>query len=569
MRKAGRWILSGTLGVAAPWATALADEPSNTVQQRVDDQQLIHRQEQQRALEQQFMPDAPDVRFQSDASQMADRPFPEESPCFVIRDVHLSGLEALPARAQRDAWRQVLKAHHHCLGEQGINQLTSDLQDMLIERGWITTRVLIPDQDLSGGTLQLEIVPGRVGEISRGEGSTGYVTLSSAMPVRSGDLLDLRDVEQGLENLQRLPSVSAKVELVPGEQVGESDLVITRKQTHPVRFGAWLDDSGSNPTGLYQGGVMLAVDNPFSLSDLFYVTLSHDLSRSDKKHSRAYSAHYSVPYGYWLFGVTASDDDYYRTLASNRDVRYSGERKSLNLKLTRLLQRGTDYKTSMTAELLTRQSRNYTSLAGELGSQHRNTSAWRLGLTHRRYFGETTWDVGATYQRGIRGFGAHAAPEESSGEATAMAHIIGVSSQLNVPFTLGGQSFRYLTQYQFQRSNTPLTPQDQFAIGGRWTVRGFDGERLLSADGGWYWRNEVAWRTPWGLQELYAGIDHGEALGYSTYSLPGRQLTGAVVGVRGLAFDTSYDLFAGTPIRKPAGFETSSVTLGMSLSWQY
>lgn len=35
------------------------------------------------------------------------------------------------------------------------------------------------------------------------------------MPAREGELLDLRDIEQGLENLQRVPTVQAEMAIVP------------------------------------------------------------------------------------------------------------------------------------------------------------------------------------------------------------------------------------------------------------------------------------------------------------------------------------------------------------------
>lgn len=51
------------------------------------------------------------------------------------------------------------------------------------------------------------------------------------MPVREGEILDLRDIEQGLENLQRIPTVQAQMEIVPGDNPGESDIVIERIQS--------------------------------------------------------------------------------------------------------------------------------------------------------------------------------------------------------------------------------------------------------------------------------------------------------------------------------------------------
>jgi hemolysin activation/secretion protein len=153
------------------------------------------------------------------------------------------------------------------------------------------------------------------------------------------------------------------------------------------------------------------------------------------------------------------------------------------------------------------------------------------------------------------------------GDATALSKITQLSAQLDLPFDIGSQNFRYNVQYQRQISNTPLTPQDQFAIGNRWTVRGFDGERTLNASHGWYVRNDLAWSTPLPNQELYLGADYGEVGGYSSDYLIGKHLAGGVVA-RGSAFNTGYDLFAGTPFSKPDGF-TTSLTLGFNLNWSW
>ena len=140
-----------------------------------------------------------------------------------------------------------------------------------------------------------------------------------------------------------------------------------------------------------------------------------------------------------------------------------------------------------------------------------------------------------------------------------------MNASFNLPFTLAGQPFSYSFRYQRQLSNTPLTPQEQFAIGNRWTVRGFDGERTLNASNGWYIRNDLAWRTPLPEQELYLGMDYGEVGGAGSEYLVGRHLAGGVVGLRGQLFSTDYDVFIGRPFSKPTGFMTSDVTAGFNL----
>nr|WP_318381191.1 ShlB/FhaC/HecB family hemolysin secretion/activation protein [uncultured Enterobacter sp.] len=538
--------------------SALAAEPDN---------QFIIQQQRQRALEQQLTPPVPDVRLSTPSSSFGRIAFPTETPCFDIDHVKISGLDALPR------WLPLQhvanQAQGKCLGGKGINLLMSTLQNRLVDHGWITTRVLAPSQDLKSGTLKLAIVPGTVRHVKLTKESDDYIQLYSAFPAHEGTLLDLRDIEQGLENLQRLPTVEASMEILPGEKPGESDVVITRKQAKMWRLGLSLDDSGTNTTGRYQGGATLSLDNPFSLSDLLYVSASHDLDNKGGKGSKNYTAHYSVPFGYWMLGVTGSDFDYHQTIAGeNQDYRYSGKSKNLDVQLSRVLHRSGSQKTTFTYDVQAREIRSYVDDT-EVGVQRRQTAAWRAGLTHRHYIGQATLDAGISYQRGTRWFGAQPAPEEYFGEATALSKIIQISAGLDLPFEIGSQIFRYNMQFQRQMSNTPLTPQDQFAIGNRWTVRGFDGERTLSASHGWYVRNDVAWRTPLPNQELYLGADYGEVGGYSSEYLIGKHLAGGVVGLRGSAFNTGYDLFAGTPFSKPDGFSTSSATLGFNLNWSW
>ncbi|CAK9886713.1 MAG: Hemolysin transporter protein ShlB [Candidatus Erwinia impunctatus] len=443
------------------------------------------------------------------------------------------------------------------------------LQNRLIDSGYVTTRVLAPGQDLNSGTLKLTLVPGKIRQVMLTSESNRYVTLYNAFPPHAGELLDLRDIEQGLENLQRLPTVQASMKIVPGTQPGESDIVLLRTQNRFWRLGASLDDSGTRNTGHYQGGVTLSLDNPLSLSDLFYISATHDLNTQHNKGTRNYTGHYSVPFGYWLLSINANDYDYHQTISGlNDDIRYSGKSKSLGGQLSRVLHRNGSQKTTLTYDVTVRENKNFIADT-EIEAQRRLTSAWKLGLQHRHYFEWATLDAGISYQRGTRWFGARPAPEEWWGEGTALSKIVQFNTQLEIPFQIAGQRFHYNTQYSHQRSNTPLTPQDQFSIGVRWTVRGFDGERLLSADRGWYVRNDLGWYTPLPGQELYLGADYGEIGGRGSDDNIGKRLAGGVIGIRGSVLHTGYDLFAGVPFSKPDGYHTNPVTLGFNLNWNY
>ena len=408
-------------------------------------EQDIIQQQRQKAIEAQLQPQVPDVRIPTSATSYSRVSFPAEDPCFTIQHVTLNGKQDFPGWLPLQ--RLADQAQGRCLGVQGINLLMSTQQNRMIGSGYVTSRVLAPPQDLTKGTLTLQLVAGKVSHITRTESSDRYVTLFTALPSREGQLYDLRDTEQGLENLQRLPTVQADIALFPGSAPGESIMAVQWNQRKMWRLGASLDDSGSSTTGRYQGGVTLYLDNPLSLSDMLYASYNHDLQPGNDRGTRNFTGGYSVPFGYWLAGITTSDYTYHQTVAGAfSDYQYSGKSKSLNASLSRVLHRNGNQKTTLSYDVTTRETRNFVNDT-EVEVQRRQTSAWKLGLQHRHYIGSATLDAGVSYQRGTRWLGAQPAPEEYWGEATALSKIIQFNAQLAVPFSLLKQKFSFNSQY--------------------------------------------------------------------------------------------------------------------------
>lgn len=543
-------------------------------------QEIIRQQERERALRQQ-MEVTPDVRLESAKPEREAQTLShDESPCFVIKTIALRGEASYSfrwvlAQANRTAQGQDDSALSRCLGTQGINLVMRRIQDAIVGRGYVTTRVLAEPQDLASGVLTLTLVPGRVRDVRFTDDSSARATQWNAVPIRRGDLLNLRDIEQALENFKRVPTAEADIQVVPAEgadaRPGESDLVVTWKQALPLRLNLSLDDAGSKSTGKYQAGVTLSYDHWLTLNDLLYFSANHDLGggESGARGTYGYTAHYSVPYGYWLLGMTASQNRYYQSVAgANQTYRYSGESENSEVELSRLVYRDVSRKTTVSLKGWTRRSRNYIDDT-EVLVQRRQMSGWDLGVAHQEFLGASTVNALLNYRQGTGAFGAMAAPEEAFGEGTARPKIYTAHVSLNMPFQFIGQRLRMNSLWRAQWNDTPLIAQDRFAIGGRYTVRGFDGENQLSAEHGWLVRNDLGWSLGDALPELYMGADYGKVGGPSAQYLIGTRLAGAVVGIRGAISSVAYDLFVGKPLSKPDGFKTASSVAGFNLNWSF
>ncbi|MDM0106116.1 ShlB/FhaC/HecB family hemolysin secretion/activation protein [Variovorax sp. J22R24] len=518
-------------------------------------------QERERALREQ-QESTVDARLPRQQTTESQRLPDAETPCFRIDRVVLSGErsdEFQWALAAIDGERGDDSPIGRCLGTEGANIVLARVQQAVIESGYVTTRVLADSQDLTRGVLTLTLIPGRIAAI-RFDGEATPTSLRTAIPARANELLNLRDIEQGLENLKRVPTAEADIQIepstAPNAQPGDSDLVVKYAQTRQVRASLSLDDSGTEATGRYQAGATASVDNPFGLNDLFYVSAHHSIDGhwfgSADKGTAGQIVHYSVPYGDWLFSATASQNDYHQNVAGAfQNYVYGGESSNAGTSISRLLYRDQHRKTIASVRAFRRSSHNFIDDT-EIEVQRRVVGGWELGLSHREFIGPATLDGNLVYRRGTGAFGAIPAPEEPFGEGTSRMRIITADLGVNLPFQLGYQKLRYSGLWRAQWSRTPLTPQDMFSIDGRFTVRGFDGESSLMGDRGWLVRNDVGWALGASGAEFYAGIDYGEVGGLFVDQLIGSHLAGGVVGIRGVVQGLSYDFFVGAPISKTA-----------------
>lgn len=494
-----------------------------------------------------------------------------ETPCFVIQSLELKGLDALDGlnlqRRLSQAIAQPDAPIGQCLGVQGIQILVGRLQNALVAHGYITSQVNVGPQNINTGHLQLEIVPGRLGQ-KRLQQENPKISLRNVLPLNPGDTVNLRHVEQALENLKRIPSAEADIQIEPGQEPGLSDLVIDWKQSSPYRWGLTLDDSGTRSTGKIQGSATLHIDNPLGLSDLLYLTLTHSLAAADPgpRGTKGYTAHYSLPWHWWTFSATLSDNRYHQSIAGAfQNYIYSGTTQNIELKANRIVQRDSLGKTSFGIKAFQRASRNFIEDT-EVEVQRRTVGGFEATLGHQRKWGQGSIQAQLNYKRGTGAFGSLNPPEEAFGEGTSRMQILSADASVEAPFQLGSQKLTYNGSWRAQNNRTILSSQDQFSIGGRHTVRGFDGLNVLSAERGWTWRNELVAPLGQSGQKIYLAIDHGRVSGPSAAKVQNQHLTGSAIGLRGQIGPLQFDVFAGRPLQKPDNLQTSRQVAGFAIS---
>lgn len=541
-----------------------------------DTEELRNRAKQE-ALERERQLQAPNVNLQGEIPKIEAFKLPiGETPCFVIHNFKLEVSSQVSPEAQRAGGIVLPLDRFHfaqdfleqytgqCIGREGINMLVKGVTSKIIERGYSTTRIGIPEQDMSTGTLKLTLVPGMIHELRFAEAATTG-TWKNAFPTGAGKILNLRDLEQGLEQMKRVTSQDVDMQIIPAEKLGESDIVISVKRIKPWKAIATLDDSGAKGTGKTQAGLQFGLDNLFGINDLLNLGINSDGDRNSRmRGTQGNSLSYSAPYGYWTSTLSASDSTYHQRIAgATQSFVSSGKSQNLELKIAWLFHRDQFSKNTLQFRTGKRWSHSYIDDT-EVFVQKRNTTLAELAWVHKHNIGQSQLDTTLAYRWGAPWFGAQGGSDPRYRYALQTLDI-----NLVAPFSYKERPLSYTATFRAQNANSALYTSEWFAIGNRWTVRGFDGESSLGAEKGFFMRNELGIPISGTAQSAYIGLDFGKVFGDNAANLLGTKLAGIAFGLRGgLARGMTYEIFSSWALYKPQHYRTDEPALGFNLIYQ-
>lgn len=561
--------LPAILGVALVvflWPlTASAQQPSEAVRagERIQ-QELQERQRQQLLEDARKRKEAPPIKVPDTPRSVA----PDGGTCREIREIVLIGVTLISKTQQNQLIQPYL---NRCLTASDIEALLGNVIKAYIERGNIAARPYIRAQDLSSGRLEILVVEGKVESILLNDGDQKSINLSTAFPWVVGQPLNLRDIEQGLDQINRLASNSATMEILPGATAGDSVIAIANKPAFPLGFSLSADNLGSESTGKDQLGATLNFDNPLSLNDFFTMTRRESLTPDrSKRVSIMDSVYYSVPFGYALFSLSYNDSNY-RTpvkLLSGTMLKSTGNSESVTAKLDWVGYR--DQVQKLTESIAITQKENKNFLEGQLLEvSSRKLVILDLDLAWNRFFEAGTLNLGLGYSRGVKMLGAlRDTPDLRPDSPRAQGEKFRYSASLFVPFKLGGVSASFSSQFSGQYALDPLYGSEQLLIGSYYTVRGFV-KNSLSGDRAHYVRNEVALALPIDHITLrpYVGLDYGRVQAFR--NTPAGELWGVAAGFRISSKYVNGDIAVVQPLNTPRGASKEVSQLFASLSLNF
>lgn len=334
--------------------------------------------------------------------------------------------------------------------------------------------IVIPAQDVAGGTLRVNVIETKLGRI-RVEGNRWFDDQQyiGAIRMRPGDPIDTRSLAADTAWINRDEHRQATIAVEPGSDKSVYDLAIHAKDSVPLDVTLATDNTGTADTGLYRIGAAIDWSNALWRGD----TLSYGFLTSPGQfrlveHALSYTAY--LPWRDWVTisavdadtrGLAAGSPDGYPV--NGHDVIFSF-RYALALPgspgLAHHIDLGYDFK-STNSNVLTGGNSVYPTTS--------ELDQFVIGYTARRAdaLGET--DVTATLVASpgdmTPGNTQSALASQQPGASDRYLYgRVGIERLTRLPFG-GAWNARLTAQY----SGDNLLPSEQLAFGGIQSIRGF------------------------------------------------------------------------------------------------
>lgn len=502
------------------------------------DQDLI-RERQNRLLEEQQrrLEDLRNLPGQPSVPPVPSRP--EDERCFTIRSIDLKGADSLSI-TERDALLKPFVGQ--CLGVSQLNALLKAITDHYLDQGLVTSRAYLPQQDLSTGHLQVLVVEGRLEGLRPEQGSRlSERELSMAFPGSPGQRLNLREIEQMVEQLNRLPSNKAQMELTPGEAVGGSQVLVRNTPQKTWRASLSRNNEGQRSTGEQQVNLGLEWDSPLGVADQLVLRGGHDVVSDHTRGSKNGVLYYNLPWGWWNFTYSYSESDYRSQAQANGFAfKQTGDSQNHQLRADRVVHRDATSKTSLNAGIAHLRTNNYIEDSRLDASSNRLSEA-QFGVNHGRRLGNAFVNIDLGIQQGIGAFDAQDNGHPHNGEPVARYRKYTATVSFIQGFQLLGEDLSFSSMATGQRSEDVLFSPQRISLGGVASVRGLK-DQSLAGDSGGYWRNDLRWTRPVTWQALRPVVaEYGLGLGYDLGVIRNDRYNGEY---HGRASSHSLELFA-------------------------
>jgi hemolysin activation/secretion protein len=492
-------IITAVILSAALFSPAAKSQTTDQ-QNAINQQDWITRQQQNQLEEQRRIGEEDTIKKERSRKKKAEEEGKKQTPisgkpaeCFPIKSIALIDANSVSKRQQK---KLISPFIGKCVEAKTLTEIITAIQTFYNDEGYVTARVVVPKQNIQSGNLELKILEGKIDEVIVGDNHfTDKMQEFTAFGFMEDDTLNLEDINQGLYQMNRLPSNNATMKIEPAVTEGEAKVYISNQKKFPARATIGYDNLGNDFTGIKRTNFSGGLDNLLSLNDSINLSYSTNLNDdSQEKDIKSFTSGVSIPFGYNTFSYDYSRSEFRGTNpGTNGPIRLTGFSERNNATIDRVLLNKGNLRISTNASLTTKSSASYLNKE-KIETSERKLTIGNIGFTISNYFKNgVNLYLKPSYYKGLKLLNAKQDQSNLTNDTPkAQFDYFKLYASLSKRFTIPKTEipFTLSTEMDSQYSKQTLFGTEQFSVGGYYSVRGFR-ENYIVGDSGYYFRNKA------------------------------------------------------------------------------
>lgn len=374
------------------------------------------------------------------------------------------------------------------LSMKSLNTMVRDIVLYFRKNDRPVVDVVVPEQDITNGVVQIAIVEGKVDAV-KAEGNKWFSSesIEGRIRLKPGDPIRAKKLLSDISWLNQNPFRSVDAVFAPGKELGETDIVLRTNDRFPVRPYIGYEDTGNDLTGYERWYAGFNWANPWDGQLSYQFTTS-----SDFQGVVANSASYLQPLP-WRHTVMA----YVAFVNSEAEIapfNLTGSSAQAGVRYNIPLADIGAYKQELYTGFDWKQSNNQLEFGIPVTASTTDIGEFVFGYRSSLpdAWGSTSFQVEGFYNPdGL--FGHQSVAAYGASRFGANPDFGYVNFDLN-RLTKLPADFSFNNHLSFQVASTNLLASEQLEMGGYNSVRGYNDYDVTGTDEGWVLQNEL--RTP-------------------------------------------------------------------------
>ena len=394
--------------------------------------------------------------------------------CFYLKHITENSITLISDKKKKEIFDKFIG---RCVTLSDLINLTNMLNSLYIDKGYITSKVYLPPQNISEGIIKLKAIEGKINTVKPNKRYINIVFMNE-----KDKPLNLRDLETSIKLINRLPSNHATMQLKPGKKVGYTNIIIHNRKTKRVNASIGINNFGTKKTGKIQGNFLVSIDDILGINDQLLINLNGTDKQFKNENSTGDLFSYSFPLFHFLNTLSYKKTNYKEfILAGITNYKTNGQTKTYEYDLSYELFH--DQYNALTAKGSLEHSKSQNFIDGTLiqtSSYSLSSVGFDIDYLYRSKSFYSLLSFGL--KQGVDWFGTL-----NPTDLNEKYSLYNIDLTLQKSF----QIFDYTLSAHSQYTNDKLFSKDQISIGGAYSVRGYQ-EEGLSGNSGYFIRNEFS-----------------------------------------------------------------------------